>query len=73
MTNNTSQTARKRIRQLALEPATADFVMNYLLSALDERAWPLLVQAALEYRDNPDTYSEDQNDILEVLRRERFF
>jgi hypothetical protein len=72
MTDSTRETAHKRIRELALEPETSTFVLSYLISALDERAWPLLVQAALEYRDDPDRYQEASDSLLEVLRKERW-
>jgi len=51
MYDHPTAVARDRIIELAADPATRPYVIGYLLSCLDERHWPQLVQSALEFAE----------------------
>ncbi len=49
MSTESSKNARDRLVELAESPIYRPFIVGYLVQALDERFWPLLVQTALEH------------------------
>ncbi len=72
MTEATHQTARNRLMELAEDPLYRPFILNYLIMALDERYWPLLVEVTLEHVDDVKALQERDKNRLGDLFVERW-
>lgn len=72
MAHEDSQTARERLMELAEDPEFRPFILGYLVAALDERFWPLLVQNALEHAERASELLEANRTTLQVLHQERW-
>jgi len=72
MPDPTQQTARRRLMELAQDPAYRPFILGYLIEALDERYWPLLVQVALEHVEQLAELQEASRARVGELTTERF-
>ena len=62
--------AEQRIRELAENPICREFMVQWLLGAMEERHWPLFVQSVLEYQERIEFVEPGSR--LFTLMQERF-
>jgi len=66
-----SQDARARLIELSEDPEYRPFILGYLIQALDERYWPLLVQVALEHVERLEELQSGSHARVRALLVER--
>lgn len=71
MQQESTKKARERLVELAEDPEFRPFIVGYLISALDERYWPLLVQVALEHVETMQSLQEATSSRVRQLLAER--